>query len=106
MSITYNIVQDQVILFFKDGNKVPFLIQTSWPNGQPWQGPVEPRTWANLKKAEIEDKNAPFAPIAPGENGKVKPTKTQIEDAFNALKEASNSEEYIFAQKTLQDLKF
>lgn len=104
MSITYTILNESAIMFNKDDNKVPFLVQTSWPNGQKWTNPKDMNSWAKLKVAEIEDENAPLAPAGPGLTGKNKINKNDLENALKALSEANSHESYVSAKAALKDL--
>jgi hypothetical protein len=104
MSITYTILDEQRILFNKDNNAAPFLVQTTWPNGQPWSNPSEMNSWARLKVAELETEAAPFAPKGPGEVGKNKPTKKSLKSATDALKSAKTLEEHNAAKAALSAL--
>lgn len=104
MSIKYNVLQDGPVLFFKDDSKVPFLIQTAWPNGQKWNNIKDMYDWAKLKALELEDEDALFAPLGPDEDGKPKPNSTDLENAIKAVQEAENFTDYTAAQKALQDL--
>lgn len=104
MSITYTILNESRIMFYKDDNKVPFLVQTSWPNGQKWTNFKDIISWAKLKVAELEDQNAPFAPSGPGLIGKNKPNKIDVENAIKSLREAKTYEEYSSAKTALAEL--
>lgn len=104
MSIKYNIIQDGPIVFFKDENHVPFLIQTSYPNGDRWKTLSEMHQWAILKVAEIEDEGAPFAPAGSGISAKNKPNKVDLENAIKAVQDANSFEEYSSAKTSLQEL--
>lgn len=76
---------------FKDNAEKPFLRQPKWPNQTAWASHAEAAAWAALYVASIEDKTAPYAPTAPGETGRAKPTDAQlkaIKDAQDALNTA------------------
>lgn len=104
MPITYTILNEGTILFNKEDQSSPFLIQTSWPNGQPWSSLAEMNSWAKFKIAELENETAPLAPKGPGEVGKNKPTNKSLKDTLDAVKLAETLEDYNAAKTALSEL--
>lgn len=80
---TYKIKTGNIVEIFAEGQKVPFLRQPHYPNGDAWESKAKAEAWAKLYIASIEDKNAPFAPAGKGLAGEPKPTKEQILEFLN-----------------------
>lgn len=90
MSIRIEILENNTVELFKDGQETPFVHQPHWPNGQEWADADEARSWAEMFAEAVEVADAPFAPNGPGEERRPKPTAEEIA-AFEAEMQARNN---------------
>jgi len=78
MSIRIEILENNTVELFNDGQEAPFVRQPQWPNGTAWASADEARGWAEMHIEAIEVAEAPFAPVGPGIERKAKPTAEEI----------------------------
>ena len=60
-----------------DGQEDPILHQPHYPNGDTFDSYEEALEWAEMKKEEMEDSEALFAPFGKGQEREARPTHQQ-----------------------------
>jgi hypothetical protein len=78
MSIRIEILENNTVELFNEGQEAPFLRQPTYPNGAAFADGVDARSWAEAYVEAIEVPDAPFAPSGPGAERKAKATAEQI----------------------------
>lgn len=68
MSLNIEILEDNVVVIRKEGEENPVFVTPSWPNGQRFESPEEAIQWAEMFVDSVENPEAPFAPVGPGED--------------------------------------
>jgi hypothetical protein len=87
MSIRIEILENNTVELFTEGQEPPFIRQPQWPNGAAWASADEARSWAEMYVEAMEVPEAPYAPTEPGGERRAKPTAEEIA-AFEAEMEA------------------
>lgn len=90
MSYRIEVLENNTVEIFTEGQEAPGIRQPSWPNGAAWASAEESRSWAEMYVESIEVSEAPYAPTEPGGERKAKPTAEEIA-AFEAEMEARNN---------------
>ena len=78
MTHRIEILGNNTVEVFAEGEDVPFLRQPTWPDQSPWADAAEARTWADMFVEAAEVADAPYAPNGPGQERQPKPTPEQI----------------------------
>jgi len=78
MSIRIEILENNTVELFFEGQEIPGIRQPNWPNGQAWASAEEARSWAEMYVESVEVEDAPFPPAEPGGERKAKPTTEEI----------------------------
>lgn len=78
MSYRIEILENNTVEIFAEGQEVPGIRQPNWPNGQEWASADEARGWAEMYVESIEVPEAPYAPSEPGGERRAKPTAEEI----------------------------
>ena len=78
MSIRIEILENNTVELFVEGQEAPAIRQPHWPNGQAWASAEEARSWAEMYVEAAEVAEAPYAPLEPGGERKAKPTAEEI----------------------------
>lgn len=78
MSIRIEILENNTVELFFEGQEMPAIRQPNWPNGQAWASAEEARSWAEMYVESVEVPEAPYAPAEPGAERMPKPTAEEI----------------------------
>jgi hypothetical protein len=78
MSIRIEILENNTVELFFEGQEVPGIRQPNWPNGQAWASAEEARSWAEMYVESVEVPEAPYAPSEPGGERRAKPTEEEL----------------------------
>ena len=78
MKIKCEINEYNEISLYYNENDYPTLFQPAWPDGTEWESYDEAKSWADLYIASVNEPDAPYAPIGPGQPGLPKPTPEDI----------------------------
>ena len=63
MAIRIQVLENNTVELFNDGEETPFLYQPSWPNGTEWTT-EEAQVWADMYALTITE-GVPFNPNGP-----------------------------------------
>lgn len=74
MSYRYEVKDNHLVVIFKDSEEFPVLLMSTWPNFKPFETKEDAEGWAEMHIESLENPEAPYAPIGPGEERVAKPT--------------------------------
>lgn len=85
MSIRIEILENNTVELFTEGQEAPFIRQPHYPNGEAFVDAADARSWAEAYVESVEIAEAPYAPSGPGEERRAKPTAEEIA-AYEAMR--------------------